>query len=72
MIRELPQKLKTLRIKYGYSQKLVAEKLDVSPSIISVHIPVKRRACSGGTACPFRYKRRNRSVMNGVKRLYSV
>ena len=37
-----------------------------------MHIPVKRHACSGGTACPFRYKRRNRSVMNGVKRLYSV
>lgn len=35
MIKDLPKKLKTLRIKYGYSQKQVAEKLGVSPSIVS-------------------------------------
>lgn len=35
MIKGLPQKLQALRTKYGYSQKQVAEKLDVSPSIVS-------------------------------------
>lgn len=35
MIKDLPEKLKTLRIKYGYSQKQVANKLKVSPSIVS-------------------------------------
>lgn len=35
MIKGLPQKLQTLRVKYGYSQKQVAEKLGVSPSIVS-------------------------------------
>lgn len=35
MIKNLPQKLKALRLKYGYSQKQVADKLGVSPSIIS-------------------------------------
>lgn len=35
MIKDLPQKLKTLRTKYGYSQKQVADKVGVSPSIIS-------------------------------------
>lgn len=35
MIKDLPQKLQTLRTKYGYSQKQVAEKLGVSPSIVS-------------------------------------
>lgn len=35
MIKDLPEKLQTLRLKYGYSQKQVAEKLGVSPSIIS-------------------------------------
>lgn len=35
MIKELPEKLKALRVKYGYSQKQVAEKLKVSPSIVS-------------------------------------
>lgn len=35
MIRDLPTKLHALRIKYGYSQKQVAERLGVSPSIIS-------------------------------------
>ncbi len=35
MINGLPQKLKALRIKYGYSQKRVAEKGNVSPSIVS-------------------------------------
>lgn len=35
MIRELPEKLKKLRIKHGLSQKQVAERLDLSPSIVS-------------------------------------
>ena len=35
MIRDLPEKLKNLRLKYGYSQKQVAEKVGVSPSIVS-------------------------------------
>ncbi|MCC8152675.1 MAG: helix-turn-helix domain-containing protein [Lachnospiraceae bacterium] len=35
MINGLPQKLKTLRNQYGYSQKQVAAKLGVSPSIVS-------------------------------------
>ncbi len=35
MIKDLPQKLKLLRIRYGYSQKQVAIKIGVSPSIVS-------------------------------------
>ena len=35
MIKGLPEKLKSLRLKYGYSQKLVADKIKVSPSIVS-------------------------------------
>ncbi len=35
MIKGLPEKLKELRNKYGYSQKEVADRLDVSPSIVS-------------------------------------
>ena len=35
MIKGLPEKLKTLRLKYGYSQKQVADKIKVSPSIVS-------------------------------------
>ena len=35
MIKDLPQKLKALRVQYGYSQKQVAEKIGVSPSIVS-------------------------------------
>lgn len=35
MIKGLPEKLQGLRTKYGYSQKQVAEKLGVSPSIVS-------------------------------------
>ncbi len=35
MIRELPEKLKKLRISHGLSQKQVAERLDLSPSIVS-------------------------------------
>ena len=35
MIYGLPQKLKSLRLKYGLSQKQVAERIGVSPSIIS-------------------------------------
>lgn len=35
MINGLPKKLKELRIKYGFSQKQVADKLQVSPSIVS-------------------------------------
>jgi len=37
MIQDLPDKLKALRSKYGYSQKQVADKVDVSPSIISAY-----------------------------------
>lgn len=32
MIKDLPNKLKSLRNKYGYSQKQVADKLEISPS----------------------------------------
>ena len=35
MIKGLPKKLKDLRIKYGYSQKEIASKLGLSPSIVS-------------------------------------
>ncbi len=35
MIKGLPEKLQKLRAKYGYSQKQVAEKLEISPSIVS-------------------------------------
>lgn len=35
MIKGLPEKIKSLRIKYGYSQKQIADKLQISPSIIS-------------------------------------
>ena len=35
MIKDLPDKLQKLRIKYGYSQKQVAEKLRISPSVVS-------------------------------------
>ena len=35
MIKGLPQKLQELRTKYGYSQKQVAQKLEISPSIVS-------------------------------------
>ena len=35
MIKDLPQKLKALRVQYRYSQKQVAEKIGVSPSIVS-------------------------------------
>ena len=35
MIKGLPEKLQKLRAKYGYSQKQVAEKIKVSPSIVS-------------------------------------
>lgn len=35
MINGLPEKLKALRIQFGLSQKQVAEKLEVSPSIVS-------------------------------------
>lgn len=35
MIKDLPEKLKALRVKYGYSQRQVAEKINVSPAIIS-------------------------------------
>lgn len=37
MINGLPEKLRELRTKYGYSQKEVANKLDVSPSIVSAY-----------------------------------
>ena len=35
MIKDLPNKLRALRVKYRYSQKQVAQKINVSPSIIS-------------------------------------
>lgn len=35
MIKGLSEKLKELRTKYGFSQKQVAERLGVSPSIVS-------------------------------------
>lgn len=35
MIKDLPIRLRDLRIKYGYSQKEVSEKIGVSPSIVS-------------------------------------
>lgn len=35
MIKGLPEKLKELRNKYGYSQKMLADKLKISPSIVS-------------------------------------
>ena len=35
MINGLPEKLKELRIKYGLSQKDVATRLGISPSIVS-------------------------------------
>ena len=37
MIKDLPNKLKALRFQYGYSQKQVADKIDVSSSIISAY-----------------------------------
>lgn len=37
MINLLPKRLKSLRKKYGYSQKQVADKLRLSPSIISAY-----------------------------------
>ena len=35
MIKDLPEKLKMLRTKYGFSQRQVADKVGVSPSIVS-------------------------------------
>ncbi len=35
MINGLPEKLKTLRIQYGLSQKEAASRLGISPSIVS-------------------------------------
>lgn len=35
MIKDLPNRLRELRIKYGYSQKAVSQKLGISPSIVS-------------------------------------
>lgn len=35
MIKDLPNKLKELRNKYGYSQRELANRLDISPSIVS-------------------------------------
>ena len=37
MIEGLPEKLLALRKRYGYSQRQVAEKLGVSPAIISAY-----------------------------------
>ena len=35
MIKGLPEKLRELRNKYGFSQKEVADRLEISPSIVS-------------------------------------
>ena len=35
MIKNLPENLKTLRAKFGYSQKQVADRLGVSASVVS-------------------------------------
>lgn len=35
MIKGLPERLKDLRVKLGYSQRAVAKQLNVSPAIIS-------------------------------------
>ena len=35
MINGLPDKLRSLRTKYGFSQKQVADKIGVSPSVVS-------------------------------------
>lgn len=37
MIKGLSDKLKTLRTQFGYSQKQVAERLMISPSIVSAY-----------------------------------
>ena len=35
MVNGLPDKLQMLRLKYGFSQRQVAERLGISPSIVS-------------------------------------
>lgn len=35
MIEGMADRLKALRMKYGYSQKQVADRIDISPSIVS-------------------------------------
>ena len=50
MIRGLPERLKENRKRYGYSQKQVAAKLGLSPSIVSGYKrgnehPVQRCSC---------------------------
>lgn len=35
MIKGLPERLKALRTKHGYSQKQIADRLNISPSIVS-------------------------------------
>lgn len=37
MIKDLPEKLRVLRSEYGYTQKQIADKIKVSPSIISAY-----------------------------------
>ena len=37
MIKNLPERLKELRLKYNFSQKDVANRLDISPSIVSAY-----------------------------------
>lgn len=37
MIKGLPEKLQMLRSQFGYSQKLVSQKLGVSPSVVSAY-----------------------------------
>lgn len=43
----MPQKLQTLRKKYGYSQRQVADKLGVSPSIVSGYETGERTPSTG-------------------------
>ncbi len=35
MIRGLPERLRNLRLQYGYSQRMAAKLLNVSPSVVS-------------------------------------
>ena len=43
MIKGLPERLQALRVKFGYSQKQVADMIGVSPSIISGYETGERR-----------------------------
>lgn len=47
MIRGLPDKLQVLRLQYGYSQKTVAQKLKMLPSIVSAYETGERTPSAG-------------------------